>query len=131
MSCDTFKIKSCSMRIDQKVTMLNTFLDEFKNFVTRKLSQSSYQTDILNMSIKFKDSKISKTCNFTDNPNCKIEITYTDEILEAILKGEINWENSYIGYESVVKTSPSHYNISSLIRWLSMFGYVYQNRIVK
>lgn len=38
-------------------------------------------------------------------------------------------ENFYIGYQGSVMVEPN-ININPLIRWLSMFGYVYQNRIV-
>ena len=49
-------------------------------------------------------------------------------VLETILEGKSNWESCYIGYESNVEVN-GDYNINPIIRWLSMFGYVYQNRI--
>ncbi len=60
----------------------------------------------------------------------KVTFTFNNKILTKLLVGLINWENTYIGYESKIYVSKD-YNIGSLIRWLCMYGYVYQHSIVK
>ena len=65
----------------------------------------------------------------SEQPVTLVTFKFRNEILEKILLGSANWENCYVGYQGSVMVEPDM-NINPLIRWLSMFGYVYQNRIV-
>jgi hypothetical protein len=130
-SCDTYD--STDIRIDlfEKIELLDLFLDNFKKFVNDKFERTNdYQDDIFNINFKFEDDTVSQSCNFTENPNAEVTFTFNNKILTKLLVGLINWENTYIGYESKIYVSKD-YNIGSLIRWLCMYGYVYQHRIVK
>ena len=133
--CDTYN--STDKKISrlktpgERIELLELFLDNFKEFVNDKFERTNdYQDDIFNINFKFEDDLVSQSCNFTEHPNVEVTFTFDSEILIKLLMGLINWENTYIGYESKVYVSKD-YNIGSLIRWLCMYGYVYQQRIVK
>ena len=128
--CDTFQDHQEKMDIKNKRSKLDLFLYEFKKFLMAKSRQTNYKEDVHSINFTFKDSEISQQCKLSDDSKCDVVFVYDNIILEEILRGKINWENSYIGYESRVLTD-NQYNIGSLIRWLSMFGYVYQNRVIK
>jgi len=128
-SCDTYDMNSYHVTLSEKEKLIDIFIDNFKIFVDNKFKNTDgFQDDIFNINFTMKDRTITKSCNFTLNPSANVVFTFDDVILEKLLTAEINWENSYIGYESKVEVD-SDYNIGSLIRWLSMYGYVYQQRI--
>ena len=52
-----------------------------------------------------------------------------NSVLSALLRGEINWENLYIGYGAEIETTPKDTNARAVIRWMAMYGYVYQRNI--
>lgn len=128
-SCDTYDMNSSRVTLSEKERLIDIFIDNFKIFVDNKFKNTDgFQDDIFNINFTMKDRTTTKSCNFTLNPTANVVFTFDDVILEKLLTAEINWENSYIGYESKVEVD-SDYNIGSLIRWLSMYGYVYQQRI--
>ena len=128
-SCDTYDMNSSRVTLSEKEKLIDIFIDNFKIFVDNKFKNTDgFQDDIFNINFTMKDRTTTKSCNFTLNPSANVVFTFDDVILEKLLTAEINWENSYIGYESKVEVD-SDYNIGSLIRWLSMYGYVYQQRI--
>ena len=127
-NCDTYQ-KPFILSKKKKQTYLDIFLNEFENFVKTKFEKTdNYQKDVFNTKLTFKDDDVSQSISFNDNAKIDVKFTFDVVPLEKILTGKLNWECCYIGYESTVKVNGDH-NISSLIRWLSMFGYVYQNRI--
>ena len=127
-NCDTYQEPFILSR-HKKQVYLDLFLDEFKKFVETKFEKTDdYQKDVFNTKLTFRDNDVSKTISFNDNAEINVRFTFDVVPLEKILTGKLNWECCYIGYESTVNVNGDH-NISSLIRWLSMFGYVYQNRI--
>jgi hypothetical protein len=103
-------------------------LDEFKSFVKRKSYDTSFQEGVFKTKLTFKDKDVQKSISFSEDSPVDVSFTFDVVPMEKILTGELNWECCYIGYESTVKVNGDH-NISALIRWLSMFGYVYQQRI--
>jgi hypothetical protein len=127
-NCDTYQ-KSLRIPADQKNEYLELFLTEFKKFVNTKFEKTGYQKDIFNTKLTFKDDEVSKSIAFTDD--AEVDVTFAFDVvpMEKILTGKLNWECCYVGYESTVSVNGDH-NISSLIRWLSMFGYVYQQRLL-
>ncbi len=130
-SCDTYDTNNKPLDVSKKKELLDSFLDNFKKFVNDKFKRTNdYQDDVFNINFKFEDGEVGKFCNFTKNPNVEVVFKFDDKILNKLLVGLINWENTYIGYESKIYVSED-YNIGSLIRWLCMYGYVYQQRIVK
>ena len=127
-NCDTYQEPFILSR-HKKQVYLDLFLDEFKKFVETKFEKTDdYQKDVFNTKLTFRDDDVSKTISFNDNAEIDVRFTFDVLPLEKILTGKLNWECCYIGYESTVNVNGDH-NISSLIRWLSMFGYVYENRI--
>ena len=128
-SCDTYDMKSSRITLSEKEKLIDIFIDNFKIFVDNKFKNTDgFQDDIFNINFTMKDKTTTKSCNFTLNPSANVVFTFDDIILEKLLTAEINWEHTYVGYESKVDVD-NDYNIASLIRWLSMYGYVYQNRI--
>ena len=112
-----------------KNTLLDLFLDNFKEFVINKYEKTEdFHGDVFNMKLTFKDSEVEKTISFSKDS--KIHATFTFDVvpMEKILTGKLNWECCYVGYESRVNVNGDH-NIGAMIRWLTMYGYVYQQRI--
>ena len=129
-SCDTYEKNHAKPNDELKRRLLEIFLSNFKSFVTNKLEKvPEFHPDVVNFNFSFEDSDISSTCEMTDSPVAFVTFKFRNEILEKILLGSSNWENCYVGYQGNVLVEPDT-NINPLIRWLSMFGYVYQNRIV-
>ena len=130
LNCDTYNTDYQKVPFYDKERLLTSFLFNFKRFVKNKSEKAkNYQSDVFKINFSFKDSEIEGFCEMTKNPIATVEFKFENQILEKILTGMINWENSYIGYQSDVLVKPE-FNIGPLIRWLSMFGYVYQKRIV-
>lgn len=128
--CDSF-MQYKNIDRQEKLIRLNTFLSEFKKFVINKNYQlGGYQSSVFKFEITFKDSEVSHVIDFNNSDKIHVSFNFEPEILSALLTGKINWESTYIGYNSKI-TVECDYNIGSLIRWLSMFGYVYQKRICK
>ena len=127
-NCDTYQ-ETFTLLGNKKQVYLDLFLNEFEKFVKTKFEKTdNYQKDVFNTKLTFKDNDVSKTILFSDDAEIDVTFTFNVIPLEKVLTGKLNWECCYIGYESTVNVN-GDYNISSLIRWLSMFGYVYQNRI--
>ena len=128
--CDTYDPDHTRVSVENKRKYLQNFLFNFKKFVkTKSQKTKDYQNDVFKINFSFEDSEVRGICEMSMSPTTTVEFKYENKILEKILTGTINWENSYIGYQSSVAVTPEA-NIGSLIRWLSMFGYVYQKRIV-
>jgi len=127
-NCDTYQ-EGMSIPYDEKQEYLNLFMDEFKKFVKTKFEKTNdYQKNVFNTKLTFRDNEVSRSISFNEDAEIDVKFTFDVVPLEKILTGKLNWECCYIGYESTVNVN-GDYNISSLIRWLSMFGYVYQQRI--
>tara|TARA_B100000287_G_scaffold427002_1_gene475870 strand:- start:105 stop:1403 length:1299 start_codon:yes stop_codon:yes gene_type:complete len=130
-SCDTYDKNKNIKDWVNKEKLLGIFIDNFKIFVEKKLKKvDKFQTDIFNINFTMRDSEVIKSCKFTDNPSANVTFTFSDITLSNLLTAKINWEHTYVGYQSKIKVD-SHYNINPLIRWLSMYGYVYQQKIYK
>ena len=127
-NCDTYQEPRC-LSPELKSDLLNLFLDNFKDFVKGKYEKTdNFHEGVFDIKLTFKDSDIEKTIQFNDD--AKIEATFTFDVvpMEKILLGDLNWECCYVGYESRVHVNGDH-NIGAMIRWLTMYGYVYQQRI--
>ena len=129
-ACDTYEKSHAKPNKKLKQKLLEIFLTNFKTFVTNKLEKvADFHPDVVNFNFSFEDSDISSTCEMSEDPTAFVTFKFRNEILEKILLGSANWENCYVGYQGSVLVEPD-VNINALIRWMSMFGYVYQNRIV-
>ena len=129
-ACNTYDKDHSAPTNKFKQKLLDLFLSKFKSFVTGKVEQGSeFLPEVMNFNFRFEDSEVSSVCVMSDQPVTFVTFKFRNEILEKILSGSANWENCYVGYQGSVMVEPDM-NINPLIRWLSMFGYVYQNRIV-
>jgi|TARA_B110000285_G_C15064478_1_gene584316 hypothetical protein len=129
-NCNTYQ-EFTPLDDNTKSKLLELFLDSFKNFVYKKFEQTNeYQKEIFNTSLTFQDKEFSRTIKFSENPEVQVTFNFDVVPLEKILLGELNWEVTHVGYESRVHIN-GDYHIGSLIRYLTMYGYVYQNKIIK
>ena len=113
----------------EKTRLLNLFMDNFKLFVNNKFKKTNkFQKDIFNTKLTFKDGIIEKTISFSENASIHVTMLFDIIPLDKILIGELNWEVSHVGYESRVHIN-GDYHIGALIRYLTMYGYVYQQQI--
>jgi len=127
-NCNTYK-EGKNISKERKKFLLNAFMENLKLFVTDKFEKTNnFQKDVFNISLTFLDKDLKKEISFIEKPDIRVKFRFDSFVLESILEGNSNWESCYIGYESNVEVN-GDYNINSIIRWLSMFGYVYQNRI--
>jgi hypothetical protein len=129
-NCDTYK--SYDVLPDEQILhTLENFLSRFASFVEPRLEKTNFNTDIMGCKVVFScsDGNLKKevVVGGEQRFNGKTaEFSTTKSILSEILRGSINWENLYIGYGAQVKTTPKDINIRAIVRWLAMYGYVYQ-----
>jgi hypothetical protein len=127
-NCDTYQ-ESMKLSADEKGGLLDLFLGNFKEFVLKKYGKTEdFHGDVFNIKLTFKDSDVEKTISFNDDAEIHATFTFDVVPMEKILTGKLNWECCYVGYESKVHVNGDH-NIGAMIRWLTMYGYVYQQRI--
>ena len=130
LNCDTYKDYSALSDTDIQQGM-QTFLDSFSTFVEKRLEPTNFNTDIAGFEIIFacpeanlSSSTIVGEQDFFDGR--RATFSTTKSVMSQIIAGAINWENLYIGYAATVKAEPKNTNIRSVVRWLAMYGYVYQ-----
>ena len=130
LNCDTYKDYSALSDTDIQRGM-QTFLDSFSTFVEKRLEPTNFNTDIAGFEIIFacpeanlSSSTVVGEQDFFDGRRATFSTTRS--VMSQIITGAINWENLYIGYAATVKAEPKNTNIRSVVRWLAMYGYVYQ-----
>ena len=103
----------------------------FRTFVESRLERTNFNTDIVGCKIIFKASDLDVEQqivvggdNLYDGRTTKFLVDAN--LLSQIMIGKINWENLYIGYGADVETTPKDINIRAVVRWMAMYGYVYQ-----
>ena len=129
-NCDTYKSYDV-MPDEQILHTLENFLNRFAAFVEPRLEKTNFNTDIMGCKIVFSCSDTGLKKEVIVGGDQKFngktaEFSTTASILSEVLRGSINWENLYIGYSAEVKTVPKDINIRAIVRWLAMYGYVYQ-----
>ena len=130
--CDSYKNYE-SLPYDEMKNLLDEFVKGFAEFVTPRIDRTQFNTDILGYKVVF-----SSTGNDTISSSVVVGDEFKDKtvhfyvlnsVLSALLRGEINWENLYIGYGAEIETTPKDTNARAVIRWMAMYGYVYQRNI--
>ena len=129
-NCDTYKLYDV-MPDEQLLYTLENFLSGFASFVVPRLEKTNFNTDIMGCKVVFscsdtglkKEVVVGGDQKFNGNT---AEFSTTASVLSEVLRGAINWENLYIGYSAEVETTPKDVNIRAIVRWLAMYGYVYQ-----
>ena len=129
-NCDTYKTYDVFSK-EQLSSCLDDFLSGFASFVEPRLAPTKFNTDISGCKIIFscEDINVKKEVIIggTNAFDGRIaEFSTTGNLLSEIMRGSVNWENLYIGYGAEVKTTPKDINIRAIVRWLAMYGYVYQ-----
>ena len=128
-NCDTYNKNLEKISRQEKNELLELFLDNFKRFVINKYDTTDdFHEGVFDIKVIFKDKDIEKEAYFRKDSKIVATFTFDTIPMEKILTGALNWECCYVGYESRVHVN-GHYNIGPLIRWLTMYGYVYQQRI--
>jgi len=113
---------------------LAKFAREFQFYVEKAAPGKNFRKDILQSRVVFHIAGVSSEevvfPQCSDHGRIDLEITWSPNIADLILTGELNFEASYIGCLGSFSVSPkTHYN-GHAVRWLNMFGYVWINRIV-
>lgn len=128
-SCETYK-KGYSLQPWDRMEGGKLFVSEFKKFVERKLEETGFQDDIVNFEFSIVVYEIGIfPVSFGDKPTVYVGVELNEVEFDKMIRGDTNWENYNVGYSSNIKVHPSTAHVGPLLRWLSMFGYVYQQRI--
>jgi hypothetical protein len=125
-----YKIKFLDLK---RKKLLNNFTETFLDYVNN--SKKKFRPEILNSKIIFEIKgqckKTIKFKNYKNNKRLDLHIKWEKDIADLILSGEINFESSYIGCLGNFSVKPNNHYNGHAIRWLSMFGYLWQNKICK
>lgn len=110
--------------------LLNEFTQSFRSYVTSAVERKNFRNEILSsrLVIKIQECGVSevKFPNYEESDRVDLQIVWTRKIADQILNGDINFEASYIGCIGEFSVCPTTLYNGHMIRWLSMFGYVWQ-----
>jgi len=128
--CDSYRDYSFVER-GTLSSSLGKFLNGFTKFVEPRIEPTGFNTDIFGCKIVFicEDMRMSQevVVGGRDSFDGRVAKFYMPaSLFAAIMTGDSNWENLYIGYGGEVETTPKDTNIRAVVRWLAMYGYVYQ-----
>ena len=128
--CDSFKSYETPTSDNLRLG-LNDFLQGFRTFVEKRVHFIEFNVDIIGCKIAFNASDIDCNTSIIIGPDGSFDgrtatFTAPGNLLGELASGRMNWENLYIGYASTVTTTPTDTNIRAVVRWLAMYGYVYQ-----
>jgi len=131
-ACDTYKTYDVLSK-EELTHCLDDFLTGFASFVEPRLAPTKFNTDIAGCKIIFSCDDIDVKSDVIIGEDCDFdgraaEFCAPSSLLSEIMRGSVNWENLYIGYGAEVRTAPKDINIRAIVRWLAMYGYVYQRR---
>ena len=125
-----YKIKLSDIR---RKKLLKNFAETFLDYATN--SKKNFRSEILNSKIVFEIKgqckKTIKFKNYKNNNRIDLHIKWDKEIADLILSGKINFESSYIGCLGTFSVKPNNHYNGHAIRWLTMFGYLWQNKLSK
>jgi hypothetical protein len=110
------------------------FLRLFNEYVSSKVEKrSDFRPGIFNSVLAIEDESTGTIHRVklgeqkvTSKDKSHTHLIVSATLLDAFLEGKINWENLYIGSQCKVKKLDKNYNNGDIMRWLAMFGYVYQ-----
>ena len=110
---------------------LGNLLLGFRTFVEKRVHFIEFNVDIVGCKVAFSASDMDCSSEIVIGPSESFdgrtaEFTAPAGLLGELVSGRINWENLYIGYAGTVTTTPRDTNIRAAVRWLAMYGYVYQ-----
>ena len=128
LACDTYR-NYPSLSDDDLTAAIKRFLEGFREFVLPRAPVTNFNSDIIGYKIVFccSDKDVGGAVVMGDVTTTRIaEFRAPAAVLTQIMTGHLNWENLYIGYASQVTTTPENLNIRAAVRWLAMYGYVYQ-----
>jgi hypothetical protein len=120
-------------RLDE---LTSEFITTFRSYVIESLQKKQFRQEILNsklvITIADGNNVIKKSVTFPkydpSSERIDLKIEWNGIIAEKILLGEINFEASYIGCLGKFSVFPTTLYNGHMIRWLSMFGYVWQKK---
>ncbi len=114
------------------IILLEKFATKFEQYVLARCPEISYFPEILEWSVYFNIEGVgSHRIQFPFYPSHSspvFESFWNPNLASLILKGNLNWEVAYVGALGEHKKSPPSINDISVIRWLAMFGYLWQNK---
>lgn len=121
---------------DQELSLaLKVFLSEFKNYVEDSIERKDFRLGVLEAKVILEIQGISRQeisfSNYLDEDRIDLHVLWKPLVAEKILNGDMNFEGSYIGGLGEFSVNPKDLNNGDVIRWLTMFGYIWENRLSK
>jgi hypothetical protein len=111
--------------------LLKKFGLDFEKYVLRRSNEIEYFRQILSykirLSVEGHESVEVTFPNYSSTFPLEFESVWEPGLAQGILERRLNWEVSYIGGLGKHRKSPPSSNDVSVIRWLTMFGYRWQN----
>ena len=115
--------------------LLNYFSTKFQDYVINSVSSKNFKEEILYSKVILEINNTIKKIiifpEYTEKKRIDLHVKWDLETADQILQGKINFEASYIGGLGTFSRNPKYINNSHVIRWLTMFGYVWQNKLSK
>ena len=128
------KLKNKLQSVKRK-KLLNYFSTKFQDYVINSVPSKNFKEEILYSKVIFEINNTIKKIiifpKYTEKKRIDLHIKWDLETADQILQGIINFEASYIGGLGAFSRNPKYINNSHVIRWLTMFGYVWQNKLSK
>jgi hypothetical protein len=126
-----YRLKGETILSDSELAKsLDMFMQSFKDYVVNSVERKNFRTEILKsrLIINIDESLQAEIRfpNFKEIDRIDLQIYWPRLIAEKILTGGINFEASYIGCLGHFSLNPKSLYNGHVIRWLSMFGYIWQ-----
>lgn len=134
-ACDTF---DDGVQDAFSTEMLDYFLTNFDEFVTRKSASDSFfgtaigkafAIEVTDLGITRQVKLGSGLCAAVGAPNKKLKCP--SGILNKVLRGQILFENLYTGYEGTFERNPRDTYNRDIVMFMVMYSYVYKNRLAQ
>jgi hypothetical protein len=136
-ACDTFRYEKSLLTPQQKRVLMERFLLGLETFVGERVSHTGFQQAIRDSVIGLADAEtgvrvaVKIGSGLEPAEPCSSTFTLPGPLMDRMLMGEINWENCHTGFEGTVTKQPATLHNGHIIRWLTMYGYFYQQRLAR
>jgi hypothetical protein len=118
--------------VAQRNQLMDIFIDKFLAYVPQAAEAKQFRMEILESNFEFAIDSYQRSVsfdNFAEPNRVDLAVIWEPRIADLILGGVINFEASYIGGLGTFSSNPALKNNGHAVRWLSMFGYVWQKHL--
>jgi hypothetical protein len=121
--------------------LLRAFVTGFDEYVREGIARKGFRPSVLGKTIAlgstddtfWEGAEIGKGpipgASTRPPPPFHSHFKLTLPMLDRVLLGEVRWEDTYIGYQCVASKEPREFHNGDIVRWMGMFGYVYEIRV--